>query len=87
MKVTVNVDCSPEEARKFLGLPDIAPMQDKIMQEIESRMQENIRNLDPETLAKTWLPATMQGWADLQKMFWNQMGAAGMGGGDARRED
>lgn len=74
MKVTVNVECSPEEARKFLGLPDIAPMQDKMMREIEARMQDNIRNLDPETLLRTWLPATLQGWAEMQKIFWGQMG-------------
>jgi hypothetical protein len=77
MKVVVNVECSPEEARKFLGLPDIAPMQDKMMKEIEARMQDNIRNLDPETLVRTWLPATLQGWAEMQKLFWSQMGMAG----------
>lgn len=37
-------------------------------------MQDNIRNLDPETMAKTWLPATVQGWGEMQKMFWSQMG-------------
>lgn len=29
MKVTVNVDCTPEEARTFLGLPDLAPIHEK----------------------------------------------------------
>ena len=24
MKITIDVDCSPEEARAFLGLPDVA---------------------------------------------------------------
>ena len=26
MKITVDVDCTPEEARAFLGLPDVKPM-------------------------------------------------------------
>ena len=26
MKVTVDVDCTPEEARRFLGLPDLTPV-------------------------------------------------------------
>ena len=26
MKMTVEVDCTPEEARRFLGLPDVAPL-------------------------------------------------------------
>lgn len=74
MKVTVNIECTPEEARAFLGLPDIAPMQQKMMAELQDRMTENIRNLDPETFMKTWLPATIQNWGDFQKMFWSQMG-------------
>lgn len=36
MKVNVEVTCTPEEARAFFGLPDIKPMQDRIMTEIES---------------------------------------------------
>lgn len=74
MKINFDIECSPEEARRFLGLPDVVPMQEKMMQEIEAKMQDNIRNLDPETMVKTWLPATVQGWGEMQKMFWSQMG-------------
>ncbi len=78
MKVTFDIDCTPEEARKFLGLPDVAPMQEVLMKELEKQMQDNMRSLDPETMLKTWLPATIQGWGEVQKMFWNQMSAQGM---------
>jgi hypothetical protein len=71
---TVGVTPTPEEARRFLGLPDLAPMQERMMKELETRMAENLRALDPETLVKTWMPMTMQGWGDMQKMFWSQMG-------------
>jgi hypothetical protein len=27
MKITVEVECTPEEARQFLGLPDVKPLQ------------------------------------------------------------
>ena len=74
MKFIFDVECTPEEARRFLGLPDLAPMQEKMMKELEDRMAENLRALDPETLVKTWMPMTMQGWGDMQKMFWGQMG-------------
>jgi hypothetical protein len=74
MKMTVNIDCTPQEARQFLGLPDIAPMQERMMREIEEKMRENILALDPETFVKTWMPATIQGWGEVQKMFWGQMG-------------
>ena len=77
MKVTFNIDCTPVEARQFFGLPDVAPMQDALMKELEEKMRENMLSLDPETMINTWLPATMQGWGEIQKMFWDQMGAAG----------
>jgi len=44
------------------------------MKELETRMADNIRSLDPEVLVKTWFPATLQGWSEIQKMFWQQMG-------------
>ncbi|MEC8664962.1 MAG: DUF6489 family protein [Pseudomonadota bacterium] len=78
MKVTFNIDCTPEEARRFMGLPDVTPLQDKMMEELEKKMQENIRSLDPETFIKTWMPMTMESWGEMQKMFWAQMGLGGM---------
>lgn len=78
MKVTVNVDCTPEEARAFIGLPHIAPLQERMMKEMENRMAENLQKLDPETFMKTWLPLSMEGWGEMQKMFWSQM-QMGMG--------
>ncbi|MEK9754127.1 MAG: DUF6489 family protein [Rhodospirillaceae bacterium] len=73
MKVTINIDCSPEEARTFLGLPDIKPMQDAMVAELEKRMRANLDAMDPETLFKTWFPAGIQGWEQMQKAFWGQM--------------
>ncbi len=73
MKVTIDIDCTPDEARSFLGLPDIKPMQDSMVAELEKRMRANMDAMDPETLFKTWLPAGIQGWEQLQKTFWGQM--------------
>lgn len=79
MKVKFDIECTPQEARQFFGLPDVEPMQAAIMKDLEEQMRENIRSLDPETMLKTWLPATIQGWGEVQKMFWDQMGM-GAGG-------
>lgn len=74
MKFKFDIECTPEEARAFVGLPDVAPMQERMMGELEERLQENMRNLSPEEMVKTWMPATMQGIGEMQKMFWTQMG-------------
>ncbi|MCE7886498.1 MAG: hypothetical protein DYH13_03220 [Alphaproteobacteria bacterium PRO2] len=77
MKVKFDIECTPQEARAFFGLPDVEPMQAALMKELETRMRDNIRSLDPETMLRTWLPATIQGWGEVQKMFWEQMGMPG----------
>lgn len=38
MKVTANIDCTPEEARAFLGLPDLAPIHEKYVQSVLGAM-------------------------------------------------
>jgi hypothetical protein len=78
MKIKFDIDCTPEEARRFLGLPDVAPMQETLMKEVEKRLLANLQAMEPEQLVKTWLPASIQGWEQMQQMFWKQMG--GMGG-------
>ena len=71
MKINVDIECTPEEARKFFGLPDVEPMQQAVMQEIQRKMMENIASLDPENMMKNWLPASMKGLDQMQSMFWN----------------
>jgi len=80
MKITIDVDCTPEEARAFLGLPDVAPMQAAVMEELRKRMSAGLEAMDPETLMKTWMPLGLHGLEQAQKMFWSQMSQAA--GGD-----
>lgn len=75
MKIKIDIDCSPEEARAFLGLPDVAPMQAAIMKDMEERMRQAMGAMDPETLMRTWMPVGAQGIEQVQKMFWSQFGS------------
>lgn len=84
MKITVDVDCTAEEARQFLGLPDVKPMQDAMMQEIQDRMRTSLQAMDAEALFKTWLPAQMQGFEQMQKFFWSQFAKGDTGPGSGR---
>ena len=54
MKITVDIDCTPAEARAFLGLPDVAPLQQALTKEMQRRMLESLAAMDPEALFKTW---------------------------------
>jgi hypothetical protein len=73
MKITMDVECTPEEARAFLGLPDVKPMQEQLMQEVQDRMTANIRAMEPEAMLRTWLPATLKGFEQMQEIFMSQM--------------
>jgi hypothetical protein len=81
MKISIDVDCTPEEARAFLGLPEVAPMQAAVMEKIQEQLMANLAAMDPETLFKIWLPAGLQGIEQLQKAFWSQF-AGGTRSGD-----
>ena len=76
MKISIDVDCTPDEMRRFFGLPDVTPMQERLMAEMEKKMMENLAAMDPESMMKTWMPFGMEGLEKMQKAFWSQMAAA-----------
>jgi hypothetical protein len=69
MKITVDVDCTPLEARQFMGLPDVEPMQKAAMAEIEKRMMAELDRFSPESLFKAWLPIAGMNADWLQEFF------------------
>ncbi|MCA9184370.1 MAG: hypothetical protein KDA99_02080 [Planctomycetales bacterium] len=75
MKITINVECTPEEARRYMGLPDVAPMQEAMLKEMQSQMLANTRSMQPSEMMQAWLPMGLNGWLDMQKEFWTQMTA------------
>ena len=56
MKVTIDIDCTPLEARQFFGLPDVQPMQAAVMDAMEKRMLKEMENYTPEKLFENWMP-------------------------------
>ena len=79
MKISLDIDCTPDELRGFFGLPDVKAMQEQLLQAVEERMRANLQTLDPETMLKAWLPTGLKGFEQLQQMFLDQM--SGRGGG------
>ena len=63
MKLKVDVDCTPEEARRFLGLPDLSPVHEAYVEKMKAAMQEGV---GPEA------------YSEMMKA-WGPMGEAGMG--------
>ncbi len=85
MKIKIDIDCTPDEARTFFGLPDVKPMQEALIAQLQERMSANLAAMDPEALIKTWMPMGLQGLEQMQKAFWSQMSqAVGKPGGKSK---
>jgi Family of unknown function (DUF6489) len=55
MKVSLEVDCTPEEARRFMGLPDVSALNEALVKEMQARMGANVAMLSPDELMKNWM--------------------------------
>lgn len=70
MKMHVEIECTPDEARQFLGLPDLKPLQAAVMGQMEQQMLSAANAFSsPDALLRTWLSLVPQGPDALREMF------------------
>ena len=55
MKIELEIECTPAEARAFMGLPDVSALNDHMVAEMQKRMDANMAALAPEELMKNWM--------------------------------
>jgi hypothetical protein len=79
MKVTVEVDCTPLEARQFFGLPDVQPMQQAIMVEMEKNIMKEAQRYTPEALVQTWFASIPQSADWFRDVFSKMIATTGTG--------
>ena len=80
MKVTIEIDCTPQEARGFLGLPDVTGLNEHLVSEMQKRMDANVAMLAPEELVKNWMAFGGQASEQFMKLMTAAAGQ-GLGGG------
>jgi hypothetical protein len=78
MKVNLEVDCTPDEARRFLGLPDVAPMQQTVMAAMEKRLVDTIDSMDTQKILEQWMPLGMKSIEQWQAL-WSQLAQSAAG--------
>jgi len=78
MKFTVDVDCTPEEARRFLGLPDLSPVHQVYIDKMQRFVSEGVTPDMVGDMMKSWAPMSEAGMNMWRQMFEN------MGGGGKR---
>lgn len=81
MKMTIEVECTPQEARAFLGLPDVTPLNEKLVSEMQSRMEQNMAMLSPDEMLKAWASFGVASQEQFRKLMTaaadNMMGGTG----------
>lgn len=87
MKITVDIDCTPEEARSFLGLPPVQAMQEALVARLQERLAQSLDAADPESLIKLWWPEGVQGLAQMQERFLRQWMAGAGRAKEAKSDD
>lgn len=76
MKINVEIDCTPEEARAFFGLPDLSPVHDAMVEKMTQLATEGLSAQDMETMMRTWMTGMVgmgENFQTLQKAFWSSM--------------
>jgi len=75
MKITVDVDCTPEEARRFMGLPDLAPVHDAYIGQMLDVVKNGGVSRDMlEGMMKNWMPMGETGIKMWTQLFDNVIG-------------
>jgi hypothetical protein len=86
MKVNVEIDCTPLEARQFIGLPDLQPMQTAVMDKLQQQMLSNIEKVSPEALMQSWFTFDPKIAERFQDMFVSMAGLGGMRASDKKSD-
>jgi hypothetical protein len=87
MRLTINIDCTPQEARAFFGMPDVEPLNDMVVSEMTRRARDQMDTLaDPERLVARWMEMSGKGMDALQGLFGAAMsGATGGAAGPKKK--
>ncbi len=80
MKVRMEVDLTPDEARRLMGLPDLSAMQERLVAEFERRMVSALEKSEPEAMLKQWFSLGSQSFEQFQKFLWESARTASAGG-------
>lgn len=89
MKISMDVEATPEELRRFFGLPDVQPLHADMVESVRKGMREGWEGYDPAALMASLMQPGAPAMEALQKTFWEafrQGSAGGKGGEDSPRK-
>ena len=79
MKIQVEMDMTPEEARTLMGLPDVTGLHEMMLAEMKKRVKAATDTSDPEAMLKAWMPMGGAGFEQFQRFLWDSAQRAASG--------
>lgn len=74
MNIRIDIDVTPEEMRKLMGLPDVEAFNRELLEQVRERMLAGAEGYDPLSLFQPYLNTSMAGMDALRKMMSAAMG-------------
>lgn len=71
MKINIEIDCTPAEARAAIGLPDLTPLHDRYVAMMGEAMQGGLPPEMLESVMKSWAPMGEAGLNIWRQLFEN----------------
>ncbi|PXA84381.1 hypothetical protein DMC47_40645 [Nostoc sp. 3335mG] len=76
VKITVDVDCTPEEARRFMGLPDLSSLHEAYLAKMRSAIEQGVTPDTIQTMMQSWGPMGEAGFNLWRQMLDNMGGSS-----------
>lgn len=68
MIIKIEIDVKPEELRRFLGLPDVAALQEDMVDYLRLKVGSSIEGFDPAHFLKDNIETGSKAWKKLMSM-------------------
>ncbi|KOR29517.1 hypothetical protein TI04_08440 [Achromatium sp. WMS2] len=75
MKFKIDVEITPEEVRRLMGLPDVQAFHEEILAQIRSQMAAGADGYDPKTLMRPFVNQATASMEMFQRLFGGMLGA------------
>jgi hypothetical protein len=71
VKINIEVDCTPEEARRTVGLPDLTPVHEVFVGRLQELVAQATDPSEAQNLIRNWMSAGLQGFGAVQRAVWD----------------
>ena len=86
MKFTIDVDCTPEEVRRLVGLPDLTPVHQAYVERMQRAVGESFTGEGVAEMIRSFGPMSEAGLQVWRRLFERPAGSGtSQGGGSGER--